>query len=466
MTHLPRASARAAALLAGAMLCVVVTPGAALADESAEPITTTESAPAPEPASESAPEPATASAPEAAPASASAPEAAPASASAPAAAPAPASVGRSAEGPVTALAAPDPTDACFPGACISNGTVHLGVNDEGSLIVYDGEAGELVGLQQESTGNDGLRAGGPYEGWGVGDAGTGVSGQSLKALGGSSNLTVESFDVTPTTATSVVTVGDPQAPTFRVTHAFTPSLLDPNVYVIRVRIENLTDGTLDDVRYRRVMDWDAEPTAFSELVSVVDRDVAVVGAGTDFVDANVLGSDFGTEQGDVDDRGPDDLVAHFDLGFGSLAAGDFVEFFLFYGVAPTEAEALDSLATVGADSYSTARPSSSDDGAPGTYFFGYNPFPEGLEEAPVDPTDPTDPTDPVDPTDPSDPAVSDGGDTSNRVTPAAATVPVSAAAQLPATGADSMAPFVVAGVALLAGGVAMVGLGRRRVEQA
>lgn len=452
MSSLPRVSARVAALAAAVMLGLVVTPGAALADDSATPPATIESAP--EPAIESAPEPATGSAPE--PATASAPEAAPASASAPA----PASVGRSAEAPVTALAAPDPTDACFPGACISNGTVHLGVNDEGSLIVYDGEAEELVGLQQESTGNDGLRAGGPYEGWGVGDAGTGVSGQSLKALGGSSNLTVESFDVTPTTATSVVTVGDPEAPTFRVTHAFTPSLLDPNVYVIRVRIENLTDGTLDDVRYRRVMDWDAEPTEFNELVSVVDRDVAVVGAGTNFADPNVLAGDFGMDQGDVDDQGPGDLVAHFDLSLGSLAAGDFVEFFLFYGVAPTEAEALDSLATVGADSYSTARPSSSDDGSPGTYFFGYNPFPEGLEEAPVDPTDPTDTTDPT------DPAVSDGDDDSNRVTPVAATVPVQAVAQLPATGAEAMGPFVVAGIALLAGGVAMVGLGRRRVERA
>lgn len=432
MTHLPRASARAAALLAAAMLCVVVTPGAALADDAAEPPTTTESAPEPEsaPEAESAPEPAAAPAEE------------------------------PVEAPVTALAAPEPGDPCFPGACIDNGTVRLGVNDDGSLILgTEDEGGSGTGLQQVDTGNDGLRAGSPQEGWGVADLTSGIGGSAVG--GDKEDVTVESFDATPTTATSVVTVGNPDAPTFRVTHAFAPSLLDPNVYVIRVRIENLSDGTLESVRYRRVIDWDVEPTQFDELVSIIDRDLAIVETRTDgFNSADPRDANEDGETGDADDVGPNDLGATFDFDLGSIASGGFVEFYLFYGVAPTEAEALDSLATVGADSYSTARPSNTLDGSPGTFFFGYNPFPEGLETAPVDPTDPTDPVDPSDSSDP------DGDAGSDDVEPVSATVPVSAAAQLPATGAESMAPFVVAGVALLAGGVAMVGLGRRRVEQA
>lgn len=427
MTLLPRASARAAALLAGALLCVVATPGAALADDSTEATTTTGSAS--EPAAAPVPEPV--------------PEPAPA---------APVAEGAS-EAPVTALAAPDPSDPCFPSACISNGTVELGVNPDGSLLAEDDERDTLVGVRQVSTGLDALRGGTPYEGWGVADLASGVGGQASYDDG--STVTVESFDVTPTTATSVVTVGDPSAPTFRVTHAFSPSLLDPNVYVVRVRIENLTDGTLEDVRYRRVIDWDVEPTPTDEFVSIVDRDLAVIETRTDGFnspDPRVPNEEGVT--GDADDVGPGDLGATFDFDLGSIASGDFVEFFLFYGVAPTEADALDALDTVGADSYTTGRPASSEDGSPATFFFGYNPFPEGLEEAPVDPVDPTVP-DTDDGTD----------DAPGDVTPASVALPVPAAAQLPAAGADPLAPFVVAGVALLAGGAAMVGLGRRR-EQA
>lgn len=343
------------------------------------------------------------------------------------------------------LAAPSPTDPCFPNACIDNGTVRLGVNDDGSLVTFDRDAEELVGLQQTSTGNDALREGDPFEGWGVADLAAGVGGSAVS--GSEQNVTVESFDVSPSTATSVVLVGDPGAPTFRVTHAFAPSLLDPNVYVIRVRIENLTTGTLQDVRYRRVMDWDVEPTAFSEIVDVVDRDLEVVetrDSGFNAADPrtpNALGT-----TGDRDGSAPGDLGATFDLDLGSIASGDFVEFFLFYGVAPTEAGALESLDGVSADSYSTARPSSGSDGSPGTFFFGFEPIPRDPEVPPLDP-DP-----------PSDDDAPDGSST--------AAAPVPMAAVLPATGAEPMAPFVVGGVALLAGGIAMVGLGRRRVEQA
>ena len=66
--------------------------------------------------------------------------------------------------------------ACFPAACISNGSVLLAVNPEGYLGVADGTGSAAgpggAGLHFSPTGNDSLTAGCLCEGWGVADATT------------------------------------------------------------------------------------------------------------------------------------------------------------------------------------------------------------------------------------------------------------------------------------------------------
>src|SRR5205085_11818672 len=101
------------------------------------------------------------------------------------------------------------------------------------------------------------------EGWGVADAGSGVSGWANQSAG-TSNVTPLSFTSTASTAVSVVRIGS----TFEVTQDYHPAPATPNAYEVKVSIKNVSAAALTDVRYRRVMDWDVEPTAFSEFVTI------------------------------------------------------------------------------------------------------------------------------------------------------------------------------------------------------
>jgi hypothetical protein len=184
----------------------------------------------------------------------------------------------------------------------------------------------------------------------VADGVTAVSGYADQSKG-VVNMTVDSFTATATTATSVVTVGT----TFRVTHDFRPSAT-PNLYEAEVTIENISGADLTDVRYTRQMDWDTEPTTFSEYVTIQGTAAA----------ANVLYADDNGFQipdplasraalgptGDFVDDGPDDHGALFDFGFGPLADGDSLSFFIYYGGAGSEADALAALGVVSAEVYS------------------------------------------------------------------------------------------------------------------
>ena len=386
------------------------------------------------------------------------PAPAPVPASAPAPAPAPAPAARVAA-PV-AKAAPVPGDPCFPGACIDNGTVRLGVNSTGALNVGPG-----VGVQFVPTGNDGTVGGTPYEGWGVADPGSGVSGGAIGPSG--QDLTVTSFQTMATTATSVVTIGDPNNPTFRVTHAFYPSPSTPNLYVVKVTIKNLTDSTINQVLYRRVVDWDVEPTAFSELITIATGDAKAV-AGTSnegFNNANPL-SPLSGVSGDFEDLGPGDQGAAFDLAFGPLSSGGLLEFFLYYGAAASEAAAKAALGEVGAEAYSFGQTNDGGaTGAPNTFILGFSDI--GGTPLFADPTPEPEPT-------PVDPAPVDGGssgadpvDAGSDITPVSTTVApqvssVQTSAQLPATGASLGTDIAPVGLLLVALGAAFVIVGRRR----
>src|SRR3989338_6953021 len=152
-------------------------------------------------------------------------------------------------------------------AIISNGTVQLGVNKEGHLNVPGGTPSSgtgttFVGLRFVPTNAESTAPGCLCEGWGAGDNTSQVSGYANVAVDGVVNLTVESFVSDATTATSTVRVGE----TLRVTHFYHPSDT-PNLYQVDVTIENVS-GAPVELLYRRVMDWDVEPTAFDEFVTI------------------------------------------------------------------------------------------------------------------------------------------------------------------------------------------------------
>ncbi|WP_437281125.1 thrombospondin type 3 repeat-containing protein [Sorangium sp. So ce375] len=271
-------------------------------------------------------------------------------------------------------------DACdLCGAIIDNGNVQLGVNCEGHLnhpFPGDPRGIGYLGLRYLPTANPSIEPGVQAEGWGVGDATSGVTGYAnLSQDGGAVNMARLSFSSTGSTAVSTVQVGS----TFIVTHDYHPSALTPWLYEVVVTIDNISPDPVD-LRYRRVMDWDIYPTPFNEYVTI-DMGTASELFRTDtngFNSANPF-TFFSNQPGPVTDAGPADHGALFDFDFGELAPGESKVFKTFYGAAGTEDDARSALAAVAAEAYSFGQPDTAggpDLGEPNTFVFAYASVPD------------------------------------------------------------------------------------------
>jgi uncharacterized repeat protein (TIGR01451 family) len=283
-------------------------------------------------------------------------------------------------------------DVVVSGAVISNGTVSLGVNRTGDLnyncrAVGDpscpaASAGGVnpVGLRFVPLNTDGTAPGCLCEGWGMADAVSGLTGYDNEAAG-QANITVNSFVVDGTSrAVSDVTISDESIPgsQMRVVQDYHPSAASPNMYENTVTVTNTGTGPLTDLRYRRVMDWDVEPTAFREWSTIQGSSPQLLfDSDNGFASADPLdGPSYRQSQvkcgagytgpctfTDLGSGGeyptattPADIGALFDFGFGSLPAGQSKTFRVFYGAAPDEAAALSAIGSVGAEVYSMGEP--------------------------------------------------------------------------------------------------------------
>lgn len=294
----------------------------------------------------------------------------------------------------------DQSRAASAGAIISSGTVMLGINPEGHLIVpgqvlSSGREGTVdVGLRYLDVGGvqwESLATGCQCEGWGVADAATGVEGHAARDWDGVRNVSVVRFesDSVSGMALSVVRVGD----VFEVSHAFRP--VGDHLYEIAVTITNIGATPVADLRYTRGMDWDVPPNTFTEYVTIqgTAHSATVLHASDDSfasVDPLTRYSQVWFT-GDAIDQGPGDHGAHFDFGFGALAPGASHRFRLFYGAAPDEDAALAALDQVSAEVYSFGQsnwngatdptdprgspegPYGRETGQPVTFVFGYAP---------------------------------------------------------------------------------------------
>ena len=144
-----------------------------------------------------------------------------------------------------------------------------------------------------------------------------------------------------------------------------------------VTIENLTDHELSDIRYRRVMDWDVEPTAFSEYVTIDGGDASQLLFDSDngFETANPLGTrtDLGFT-GDFVDAGPSTTGRSSTSGSVRSAPTDSITFNIFYGAAPDESTAEQDVNAVGAEVFSFGQPNVPDGptlGVPNTFIFAF-----------------------------------------------------------------------------------------------
>jgi hypothetical protein len=290
-----------------------------------------------------------------------------------------------------------------PDKTIENGTIRLGVNNEGHLNVpgFDPSSGtgtSTVGLRLISTNADALAPGCECEGWGIGERFLGFSGWANNSWGGTDNLAVDAAVFGDDTATSRVRLADAEA-TVSVEHHYRPVPNVPYLYAIDVTVRNITAVNSDNPNlyygpvspvYRRVMDWDVEPTAFSEYVTIAAPG-GVAPPEIAFTSNDGFGSpdpldpysDLGAT-GLFDDFGPDDQGAMIQIDLGTLypSLSPTVTFTMFYGAAPDEATAIDALTTAGAELYSLAQPDvigGASTGEPNTFMWGYRAGEGGYE---------------------------------------------------------------------------------------
>lgn len=283
----------------------------------------------------------------------------------------------------------EPSIATAGDVVVSNGTVQLGIHPEAHLNVPGGPSTQgttTVGVRYVPTNNEATGAGCACEGWGVADASSGLTGYANVSTDGVVNITPVSFVTTASTAVSVVTIGG----VLEVTHDYRPSLLTPNLYEVVISIRNIGAVAVGDLRYRRVMDWDIEPTPYAEYVTVQTGTATnLLDANNDgFATANPLGSDTSggvtLVSGNFTDAGPADHGARMDFGFGPLAVGATRTFQLYFGGAGTEASALAAISTVSAEVYSFGQPSTPTgptNGDPNTFIFAFG----GVGGAPIAP---------------------------------------------------------------------------------
>lgn len=308
---------------------------------------------------------------------------------------------------------------------ISNGTVALGVKDTGALNVshtvsgttvtnVNGPSFEHSGGSFASVGGTGVRGlfGNPTasgaqegfeatfpgctcEGWGAAIASLGTTGYDGNGISGLSNISA--VFGTDGDGNGIATTTADVGGVLRVVHDFKPSASE-FLYQVDVTISNISGNDLGsgatDLRYTRLMDWDTEPTPFSEFVTIAGHPATnLINSSDDgFEQANPLlatSSILGCAPEDTNftDCGPGDHGARFDFGFDALLGADDPttpdvdeserSFTIFYGAAPTESEADAARAAVAAEvySYGQCNPSnptcSFTDGTPITYIFAF-----------------------------------------------------------------------------------------------
>lgn len=266
-------------------------------------------------------------------------------------------------------------------AIISNGLIQLGVNDQGHLNIpggtpSSGSGTTFVGLRFLPTNAEATAPGCLCEGWGAADNITATTGYANVAVDGVVGMTLVSFSNDTTNATSIVNISS----TLRVKHFYHPSV-SPNLYQTDVSITNI-GGASVELLYRRVMDWDIEPTFFDEFVTIQNGSAANISftSNDGFASANPLSSPtpgfvFPTFTGSFIDAGPQDHGALFDFNFGMLAPGATKNFTTFYGAAGNTSDALSALGVVGAEAYSLGKPNNATTGLPlgepNTFIFAF-----------------------------------------------------------------------------------------------
>jgi len=253
------------------------------------------------------------------------------------------------------------------GVVVTAPDVSVGVHDYARLGVPGPTSCETgtaaVGVRSVASGCEGL-AGCACNGWGVAydNAVSGWCHDSVACPGGSLSLI------------STGAVVETQTGDLMVTHDFHPATASGRLVEATVTLENTGAALLSDVKYRRVLDWDSEPGAYSEYVTI-DGAMPVPGAlerssTNGFASPDPLSSFTGTYDPLVKpctppaggtiyegppagayftDQGPCDQGTLFQFDFGDFAPGAVRSFRIYFGAAFDEADATVAVNAVDAE---------------------------------------------------------------------------------------------------------------------
>ncbi|MBC9714824.1 hypothetical protein H9Y04_19925 [Streptomyces sp. TRM66268-LWL] len=279
------------------------------------------------------------------------------------------------------------------GGVVGNSGIEIGVQPGGNLITPGsppsaGTKTTDLGLRHKATNMEGVSAVGCLcEGWGIEVTPPGGVGQwsgwahGLKGL--SPNAEVTQFVATDHHVVSKVRLTGTDYPV-TVTHEFRPSSRS-SLYDVKVTITSeAPPADTPHITYRRVVDWDVEPTPVNEYVTVkADHELVEYSSDHGRGDPDpASGRTKYLKEGSFTDEGPYDGGALLDVNVpmepvtGTPGVGVQGQFDLFYGAADNAEKAKEALSAVGAPVYSLAKPSTPGNpgsGEPVTFILGYKP---------------------------------------------------------------------------------------------
>ena len=258
------------------------------------------------------------------------------------------------------------------GLVLTNGFVDIGVTEFGTMPSHGGVGVRLHG-QPASEWVDEFMG----DGWGVNSST--ATGGSAASTDGALGLTLDGFEkvaganalmstVTATGNLQVTHRVEPALSTYSCPPQAPPSCVPASKYLFKITVAVTNFGApTQKVHYRRVVDWDVDESHMS-YNSMRNRggDIGYLvaanldgGCASPLPSSSYLGVVF--EENDVDVCG-----AIFELNLGSLGSGEMKWFTLYYGVAPSEADAVAAVNAVGAQVYSIGKPETPEGLALGT----------------------------------------------------------------------------------------------------
>ncbi len=129
-------------------------------------------------------------------------------------------------------------------------------------------------------------------------------------------------------------------------------------------------------RYRRVFDWDVDPTPASEFLTIQGSANPGIISFTDNGKSspNPLVAPLGVS-GDLVNSGPGDKGTTVTVDVGNLAPGQSTTFKLYYGAAADRPSAAAAVAAIGVPVYALVQPTGTPPavGSPNTFIFGFGP---------------------------------------------------------------------------------------------